>query len=61
MAFNAWMTATKKDPKQMEPKLVVTALRNAPYTGLFGVCKGCKKYHVATAPALVTCTVLAMT
>lgn len=44
--------ATNKDPKQIDPKLVVIALLKELTVGLWG--RGFKKYQVANNPEEVT-------
>lgn len=55
--FRAWMTATTKPPKQMEPKLVVIVLMKLELTADEQQPHSSGSYHhVATVPATMTWT-----
>jgi len=56
----AMMMAINKEPRQIDPNDVVIARLNALLVGAGSTFAG-TKYHVANAPAAVTCTTLRMT
>jgi len=52
-ALKVLIIATRRDPKQMDPNEVLTALLREERVGLVGMLPA-KKYHEANTPAAVT-------